>query len=131
MNIKELLRIVFKKIMPMLLNLSNHPSAHWPQEQMDAAIQQYSSVQDLPFPQIDPEADSDQIDQLVEKFVHKIMKINPSAVHIMGEMTFTYKLVTRLKDIGLPCIASTTQRITQDNGNVKTSVFKFIQFRSY
>ncbi len=115
----------------MLLNLSNHPSSNWPQEQMDAAIQQYGSVQDLPFPQIDPEADSDQIDQLVEKFVHKITKINPSAVHIMGEMTFTYKLVTRLKDLGIACIASTTQRITQESNNIKTSVFKFIQFRSY
>ena len=115
----------------MLLNLSNHPSANWPQEQMDAAIQQYGSVQDLTFPQIDPSATSDDVEKLAEEYEHKIRKINPMTVHIMGEMTFTYKLVTRLKDIGIACIASTTQRITQENDNVKTSVFKFIQFRSY
>lgn len=115
----------------MLLNLSNHPSVNWPEEQIKAATEQYGSIKDLPFPQIDPSAASIDVEKLAEEYEHKIREINPTAIHIMGEMTFTYKLVTRLKDIGIPCIASTTERITEVDNNIKTSVFKFIQFRPY
>lgn len=116
----------------MLLNLSNHPSASWPEEQLTAAIEKYNSVEDLAFPQINPEWDSDQIEQLAEEYEIKVRKLNPTAVHLMGEMTFTYKLVNRLKAIGIPCIASTTERIATEDGNGnKTSVFQFVRFRMY
>lgn len=116
----------------MLLNLSNHPPSTWPQNQMQAAISQYDAVQDLPFPQINPEWTSDQILRLAEEYEIKIRKINPTAVHIMGELTFCFLLVNRLKTIGIPCITSTTGRIAaaDENGN-KISVFKFVQFREY
>lgn len=116
----------------MLLNLSNHPSSSWPESQVRAATHQYQTVEDLPFPQINPEWDDDQIEQLAEEYEIKIRKVNPQAVHLMGEMTFTFKLVNRLKSIGIPCIASTTERIATDgsNGN-KTSVFQFVRFRTY
>ncbi|MBN9350053.1 MAG: hypothetical protein J0H55_05145 [Chitinophagaceae bacterium] len=116
----------------MLLNLSNHPSATWPEEQVAAAIGKYNSVEDLAFPKINPEWDSDQIEQLAEEYEIKVRTLNPAAVHLMGEMTFTFKLVNRLKSIGIPCIASTTERIAteESNGN-KTSVFQFVRFRSY
>lgn len=118
--------------MNMLLNLSNHPSANWPKVQMNAAIQQYSSVQDLPFPQIDPSATSDDLEKLAEEYEHKIREINPMTVHIMGEMTFAFKLVTRLKAIGITCVASTTERVAkEDIDGTKTSVFKFVRFREY
>lgn len=115
----------------MLLNLSNHPSDNWSPEQMKTALHHYGSVQDLPFPQIDPKASSDQIAQLAEEFEFKIREINPDVVHIMGEMTFTFQLVNRLKAIGISCVASTTQRIIQQEENQKISIFQFVQFRSY
>lgn len=117
---------------PMLLNLSNHPSSSWKKEQSDAAVEKYQSVQDLPFPQISPEMEEEDLDALVEEYLIKIKAINPTAVHLMGEMTFTYRMVNRLKEIGIPCIASTTQRIASedDNGN-KTSAFSFVRFRQY
>lgn len=116
----------------MLLNFSNHPSSSWPESQLRAATNRYQTIEDLPFPQINPEWDDDQIEQLAEEYEIKIRKINPQAVHLMGEMTFTFKLVNRLKSIGIPCIASTTERIATDgsNGN-KTSVFQFVRFRMY
>lgn len=117
---------------PMLLNLSNHPSASWSESQLSSAIKQYQSVEDLPFPKIDPSWSADQVEQLAEEFEMKIRKINPSAVHLMGEMTFTFKLVNRLQRIGIPCIASTTERVaTEDENGNKTSIFKFVRFRNY
>lgn len=115
----------------MLLNLSNHPSANWPHGQWNTAIEQFGSVQDLPFPQINPNANADEIEQLAEEYETKVRLLNPSAIHIMGEMTFTYKLVNRLKAIGISCIASTTERTTEEENGTKTSVFKFVRFRSY
>ena len=53
-------------------------------------------------------------------------------VHLMGEMTFVYALLQKLKEVGIRAIASTTQRQTKDFGNgQKESLFKFVQFRSY
>lgn len=116
----------------MLLNLSNHPISSWQKEQLETAIEKYQSVEDLPFPQIPPDLEIPDLDLLVEEYLNKIRNINPASVHIMGELTFTYKLINRLKDIGIPCIASTTERIVTEDGNGnKTSTFKFVRFRDY
>lgn len=115
----------------MLLNLSNHPSASWPKNQKNAAIEAYGGIEDLAFPQISPEWDENQIGDLVSEYLVKIQEITPSAVHIMGEMTFTYRLVNRLKDVGVKCIASTTNRKAIEKDGVKTSTFNFVQFRAY
>lgn len=115
----------------MLLNLSNHPSSTWPESQKQKAIDLYHEIQDLAFPKINPEWTSDQVLQEVEKFENKIRKIDPTAVHIMGEMNFCYNLINRLKEIGIPCIASTTNRVVEEKNGVKTSVFQFVQFREY
>ncbi|PSJ75848.1 CRISPR-associated protein, partial [Sphingobacteriales bacterium UPWRP_1] len=110
----------------MLLNLSNHPSANWSAEQTDAACALYGSVEDLPFPQIPPTWSTDEVEQLVEKYISKIRKLNPTAVHLMGELTFCFSLVAKLQAIGIPCVASTTQRNTIDNPDgTKIATFRF------
>lgn len=116
----------------MLLNLTNHPSVNWPENQKNIALETYGNIEDMPFPQINPEWDEDKIDQLVEEYVQKIKEINPEAVHIMGEMTFVFRLITQLKDRGIACLASTTERLAveDDKGN-KTSTFSFVRFRKY
>ncbi|HHH49520.1 MAG TPA: CRISPR-associated protein [Saprospiraceae bacterium] len=115
----------------MLLNLSNHPSTKWTNEQRKAAIQQYGSIEDMPFPQIPPEATSDDVRILAEEYYIKIRQLDPTAVHLMGEMTFTFALVTKLKAIGINCIASTTNRFVQEKDGKKIVQFQFIQFRDY
>lgn len=132
--VEEIRRIESGKMdfSPMLLNLSNHPSSFWKKNQMDAAKEKYQSVQDLPFPQIPPDTSDEELDKLVDEYFNKIRNINPSAVHLMGELTFTYRLVNRLKEVGIPCIASTTQRMaSEDENGKKTSVFSFVRFRPY
>lgn len=86
----------------------------------------------MPFPHINPEADTDEVRQLVEQYESKIRAMgNIHAVHIMGEMTFSFALVARLQAIGIPCYASTTVRDTIEENGVKTSVFRFSRFRAY
>lgn len=41
----------------MLLNLSNHPSSLWCDEQIKAAETLFGEIVDLPFPQVDPNGD--------------------------------------------------------------------------
>lgn len=115
----------------MLLNLSNHPSTNWAANQKEAAISKYSAIEDLPFPQVPPTMDGYELDRLVEEYEIKVRKINPMAVHLMGELTFTFRLVSKLKSIGIPCIASTTARKVTEFEGTKTSIFEFVQFRDY
>ena len=113
----------------MLLNLSNHPSDNWTPEQLSAAG---DAVVDMPFPQVDPDGDEAYIESLANEYLQKVLAMdNISAVHIMGEMNFTFALVNKLKTFGVKCVASTTQRETEEENGVKISKFKFVRFREY
>ncbi len=118
----------------MLLNLSNHPFSNWPPNQLQAALKQYDSIQDMDFPAIDPGWSEDEAVQLAEKYYCKIRKMDPfpAAVHLMGELTFTFALVQKLKAAGIPCVASTTERIIKfEQDGTKNSTFHFVRFRAY
>lgn len=116
----------------MLLNLTNHPSVNWPENQKSTAVETYGNVKDMSFPQIDPNWDEDRIDQLAAEYALKIREINPTAVHIMGEMTFAFRLIAKLKEDRITCLASTTERIAEeDNKGNKISIFSFVRFRKY
>ncbi|MFC3809774.1 hypothetical protein [Lacihabitans lacunae] len=115
----------------MLLNLTNHPSSQWSQKQFDFAIELYKNVVDLSFPLISPDLNSDSLDLVVKEFEAKVREMNPKAVHIMGEMTFTYRMVKILKKAGFTCLASTTERTVIEEKDIKTSTFSFVQFREY
>ena len=115
----------------MLLNLSNHPSTKWSPEQRQAANEDFGGVSDLLFPNIAPEATPDDIWQLAMEYFRLIEIRQPSAVHVMGEMTFTFRLVTMLKAAGMHCVASTTERIVTESEGQKIVQFKFVMFRAY
>jgi len=115
-----------------LLNLSNHPSERWSKEQKAAAMEQYESITDLPFPNIDPVMTNEDLEQLADEYLDRILGAQPTAVHLMGEMTFTHALVQKLKAAGIPCVASTSQRLAEElpDGTKKVR-FQFVQFRAY
>ncbi len=116
----------------MLINLTNHPSNQWPAIQLEKAIQLFQNVKDIPFPQIPPDIENALLNEMVDEYLQIILELKPIAVHIMGELTFTFRLVNKLTSIGIPCIASTTERIVSEDGKGnKTSTFKFVQFRDY
>ena len=117
-----------------LINFSNHPSECWGQAQLDAG-REYGEIKDIPFPVINPDASFDEIQKLAERYTEKILSLSEHhqiTVHIMGEMTFTYLMVTQLKGKGIECIASTSDRNAEyASDGKKISDFHFVQFRKY
>lgn len=119
----------------MLINLSNHPVSKWSDEQLSAAQTQFGDVVDLPFPTVDPQVDEETISALADDFVSRVAELADNhsvSVHLMGEMTLTFILVSRLQQRNISCVASTTQRIVNelpDGG--KEVKFQFVRFRKY
>lgn len=124
----------------MLINISNHPSNDWENSQAQSAIKIFGEVIELPFPNIDPMWSSVEVKGLAKKYFEKIMRIfdqynnqlNVNAVHIQGEFTFVYQLVSMLKSSNISCVASTSTRnvVEMENGE-KVVKFSFVQFREY
>lgn len=117
----------------IFVNFSNHPSDIWDETQL-AAARVYGEVKDLTFPTISPEMSSDEVKKLAGECVDVMLKLfgEDIVVHIMGEMTFTFMVVTRLKEMGITCVASTTERkVTMNADGTKQSEFSFVKFREY
>lgn len=118
----------------MLLNLSNHPSNTWSKQQKDAAILQFGGILDMPFPEIDPDASLEQVQQLARETFDSIMalQIPDLSIHLMGEFTFCFQAINLFANKGIFCFASTTKRSVAFNSDgSKTSIFEFRFFRPY
>jgi len=119
----------------MLINISNHPISTWSEKQMETAITQFESVVDFPFPQIDPESSTQQIKELAKQMFDNISTNYDKekiTIHLMGELSLVYQLVTLLKKENVSCVVSTTKREVEElpDGS-KNSLFRFVKFRSY
>ena len=117
----------------MFINLSNHPSSGWEKGQLTAA-QRIGDIVDMPFPPVVPEASADEVKQMARELVEHIMEMgDPTTltVHVMGEMTLSYNIVAALCQLGVCCVASTTERIVTEVDGKKVSEFHFVQFREY
>lgn len=118
----------------MLINLSNHPHSMWNEKQLRAA-EIYGDIVELPFPDIHPLWDEEDIERLSDEYTERVMvKGNPAqlTVHLMGEMTFCYSLLCKLHKRGIRCIASCARRnVTEAPDGMKQVVFDFERFREY
>lgn len=119
----------------VFVNLSNHPSADWSEEQKKAALA-YGGIIDVPFPSVPSSCSDKAMQKLADKAVGAVAKAAYPArevtVHVMGEMTLTYRIVNKLKARGIRCLASTSDRVANDIGNgEKISQFHFVEFREY
>ncbi len=120
-----------------MINVSNHPSSKWGKKQLEEARKWGSEViTDIPFPNIPPEATTEEVEELAIHVFNKLVEIRDSAVHVMGEMGFTYALIQRLSYSGYYTVVhSTTERkVTEElvDGIMKKKVeFEFVKFRAY
>lgn len=119
----------------MFINLSNHPSNLWDNNQLSSA-QTYGEIKDIAFPVISPEWSTEQVAEIVKFYFRKInLELSTvkktSAIHIAGEPVFCFLLIQSLLKEGYTVLTSTTERTVIEEGNTKTSVFKFIKFREY
>jgi len=118
----------------LFINFSNHPSSRWGDAQL-AAAGKYGEICDLPFPVVDEQSSEEEVSRLADRYVATIMSMGSPeelTVHVMGEMTFTFAVVKRLKELGIRCVASTSERRTTYTADgVKMSEFSFVRFREY
>jgi hypothetical protein len=124
----------------MLINLSNHPYEKWSKEQKSKARELFGSVADIAFPHINPAASEKEVLKTANEYFKKITQIldecanepKQNAVHIQGEFTFVFAMVTLFLKSGIRCVASTSERMVEElNSGEKIVKFAFIQFRDY
>jgi len=120
----------------MLINCSNHPSAAWSSAQRQAALRAYGSVQDYPFPAVDPSWDETHLSQMAAILCAEITAMQPDAVLCQGEMGLCFALVSTLQQKGIPVVHACSERCvrekqTPDGSTVKLSEFIFRGFRRY
>lgn len=119
----------------MIINCTNHPAGECSAEQLIAA-NKWGEIKEIPFPKVSPYATSTDIDIIAENLSGEILKFNPDAVVVQGEMTLCYALVNKLKCKGVIVLAATSERKTitekgTDGSTIKTSLFQFATFREY
>lgn len=119
----------------MFINISNHPLSDWGGKQLEEA-KMYGELREIPFPYIEPEWGNVELSLLASEYIDKVHVLLPkpddnSAVHLVGEPVFVYKLARLLLAEGYNVVASTTHRRVEMNGNEKKVIFDFVRFRSY
>lgn len=119
----------------MFVNVSNHPSELWLDDQKKSAMQ-YGEVVDFAFPLIYKGYDRIKYDELVESYYERIMALCPDVVMVQGEFVFTHRLVNKLKKSGVKVVAARSERSSleykDENGVIhKQSTFEFIDFVEY
>ena len=119
----------------IFINHTNHPTARWCAEQISAA-KVYGEIVDMSFPAIDDEATAQEVRELAEANVEKILSLKPAAALCQGEFNYTFALVERLKTFGVPVLAATSKRVSDeeilpDGSTRQVSTFRFVQFREY
>lgn len=118
-----------------MVNFSNHPVSTWPPEQLEAALALGASgVQDVPFPQVDPEASLLDVQELAQEAAEAIAAHQPSRVFVAGEPTLAASVVQILQEHGVLCYSSTTrreavERLTAKGEVEKLSRFSFVAWR--
>lgn len=112
----------------VFLNLSNHPSTGWSPAQRDAALDLASTVEDLPFPQVDPCLDEAGLQDLADRVWSQVPPQTAVAM-VQGEFSLTVALVDRFRQAGIPCVCATTRRDVVEDGERKISVFRFVRWR--
>ncbi len=119
----------------MFINLSNHSSKNWEQKQI-AEAEKYGQIIDFPFPAIDPDYSSEDIDNLVNHYAELVLAYDEPVVMLQGEFVFTYRLICKLKDAGIKVISACSRRQVVEYKNdsgvaVRESKFIFERFMEY
>jgi len=119
----------------MLINLSNHPSASWSEDQKSAASV-YGTIIDLPFPAVNPSSDTAEVSLLADKCMSEIRKHAAgealTVIHLAGEYTLVYQLLERIRSLGMMAVTATSERMTEEKPDgTKLVRFRFVRFRNY
>jgi len=121
-----------------LINISNHPSSRWSQQQLDSAKQFCEQIIDVQFPLVDPNASEREIHQLAsdifQKHILSLPEWKNSVVMVQGEFSLSYALFMLCKSNALPVVIPTTKReahekVLPDGSVIKKAIFRFVRWR--
>lgn len=120
------------------INISNHLSSTWSEEQVQKAKELGGTIIDYPFPEVEPEASEEEIITIATKILEDIKskvgeeELCKSVILVQGEFSLTVALVSMLKQIGIKVVCATTKRVVKHNpdGSI-TRYFSFVKFRQY
>jgi len=115
-----------------LLNISNHPSSGWSEEQKRGW-----KVFDIPFPAVPAEAGEAEVASLANSIAVQVMELYRrfpfDAITIQGEFSLCYLLLGKLakwlsaNNISI-AIPTTERKVVGKNGK-KVSEFEFVRWR--
>ena len=118
----------------MFVNFSSHPSADWCSTQIEEA-QKYGEIIDVAFPDITPEINEQQIEEMADRYASEIIKMKPDAVMCQGEYSLTFSVALRLMSANIKVLCACTERCaicTHNEADTKIeSLFSFVKFRNY
>ena len=112
------------------VNFTNHPVDKWEPAQRRCALE-YGEIVDLPFPEVEAEADETVINEMADLYVRRILDLNPCAVLCQGEFSLAFQVTAILKTLGITVLAACSRREVKVCGNKKEVLFQFVRFRKY
>lgn len=115
------------------VNFSNLHTNRWSDTMLDAAMDlaDDGEIVNVPFPQVDPGASSEQIEIMAKDCLLKIINKNPAAVFCQGEFSLCFKVVCLLKENNIPAYTLCNERIISKEDGKSISGFRFVQFRKF
>jgi len=126
---EELLAYFKSKQQSILVNLSNHPSKGWNDQQKFG----FEQIIDIPFPEIQIDSNFDSIaDSMYDTVRSNGCNPSNSTIMVQGQHPATFSIVACLINSGWTVLAAHTPRVVTDNPDgSKTSVFKFNGYQKY
>ena len=119
----------------VFVNYSNHPYATWSQKQLDMAYTYADSLEEIAFYPVSAMHTPEEIAQIAQQELEKIMQYHPTVVMCQGEFTLTYQLVRLLKEKHIKVVAACSERKVEEGMEkgiyTKKVVFDFVQYREY
>lgn len=118
----------------MFVNFSNVPSVRW-DETEKAKAEEYGEVADFPFPRLESDSTSEEIDFLAKISVRNILQKKPDIVLVQGDFVLTYRIVKMLREKGIRVVAPVNEMVRKEEvrGGKKmlSTSFRFVCFRDY
>lgn len=115
-----------------LVNISNHASSKWSEEQKKG----FEEIVDIQFPNVSPKAKVEEVEAIAKEIISKVRELDTFDIMVQGEFTLCYliqrEILKHNPNIKI-WIPSTERRAVETivNGTTttKTSIFEFVGWR--
>ena len=122
----------------MFINISNHPSARWSEQQLAAAKNLGGEIADFALPNIPPTASTEEVSRMAKSIaadaIGSVSVGETATAMVAGPFGFCRQAVAELEAHGITCVEACSERRTReetlpDGTTRKVVAFQFVQFR--